>query len=103
MLFMFRPTAADLLKHKFFTKAKVCILANKNSLISSVLFIYLFLFIFIYLFLKTIYLSQNNEYLQERLLYKGPTISERSKKVWSSLILAQRRCQMVHVEICPRL
>lgn len=29
-----------------------------------------------------VFLLQNNEYLQERLLQKGPTITERSKKVW---------------------
>lgn len=34
-----------------------------------------------------IFLSQNNEYLQERLLQKGPTITERSKKVWHSLLI----------------
>lgn len=34
-----------------------------------------------------VFLSQNNEYLQERLLQKGPTITERSKKVWNSLLI----------------
>lgn len=50
------------------------------------------------------FLLQNNEYLEERLLLKGPTISQRSKKVGSLLtisLLTHRCYAAMHAGICP--
>lgn len=75
----FRPTAAELLKCKFFQKAKVtCLKPHVNLLFWNH---YEFLCVIFGVKLLGIFILQNREYLIEKLLTRTPDIAQRAKKV----------------------
>lgn len=78
----FRPTAAELLKCKFFQKAKVtCLKTQVNLLFLKSLQISVY-----HIWCQTlgIFVLQNREYLIEKLLTRTPDIAQRAKKVSAS-------------------
>lgn len=75
----FRPTAAELLKCKFFQKAKVtCLKTHVNLLFWNH---YEFLRMIFGVKLLGTFVLQNREYLIEKLLTRTPDIAQRAKKV----------------------
>lgn len=75
----FRPTAAELLKCKFFQKAKVtCLKTHVNLLFWNH---WEFLRMLLGVKLLGTFVLQNREYLIEKLLTRTPDIAQRAKKV----------------------